>query len=100
MLDEPPLIVRMRGLAGSIANSLVMLQAERGQLCARGLEIRVTDAAYSQTVRDLDEQWLVIDIDDLLGWYLGDVQCKPKDVRVGFAEVDKAGGDKEIYEPI
>jgi hypothetical protein len=49
VLGEPPLIVRMRGLAGSIANFLVMLQAERGQLCARGRVIRVTDAANPQT---------------------------------------------------
>ena len=77
-----------------------MLQAERGQLCARGLVIRVTDAANPQTFRDLDEHRLVVDIDDLLGWHLGDVQRKPKDVRVGFAEVDKAGGNKEVYELI
>jgi hypothetical protein len=51
----------------------------------------VTDAANPQTFRDLDEQRLVIDIDDLLGWHLGDVQRKAKDVRVGFAKVDKAG---------
>ena len=77
-----------------------MLQSERGQFRARGLVIRVTNAANPQTFRDLDEQRLVIDIDDLLGWHLGDVQRKPKDVRVGLAEVDKAGGNKEIYELI
>ena len=77
-----------------------MLQAERGQLCARGLIIRVANASNPQTFRDLDEHRLVIDIDDLLGWRLGDIQRKPKNVRIGFAEVDKAGGNKEVYELI
>jgi hypothetical protein len=77
-------------------DSSVTLQSERSQCLARGLVIRVTNTLNSQTFRDLDEQRLVIDIDDLLGWHLGDVQRKAKDVRVGFAEVDKAGGNKEI----
>ena len=78
-------------------DSFVILQSERSQSLARGLVIRVTDSANPQTFRDLDEQRLVIDIDDLLGWHLGNVQRKAEDVRVGFAEVDKAGGNKEVY---
>ena len=84
MLDEPPLIVRIRGSAGSMDDSSVTLQSERSQCLARGLVIRVTDAMNSQTFRDLDEQRLVIDIDNLLGWHLGDVQRKANDVRVGI----------------
>ena len=60
----------------------------------------MTDTPNPQTFRDLDEHRLIVDIDDLLGWHLGDVQCEAKDVRVGFAEVDKAGGNKEVYELI
>ena len=67
-----PLIVRMPGLAGFMDDSFVILQSERSQCLARGLVIHVTDAANPQTFRDLDEQRLVIDIDDLVGWHLGD----------------------------
>ena len=54
-----------------------------------GLVIRVTDTPNPQTFCDLDEHRLVVDIDDLLGRHLGDVQRQPKDVRVGFSKVDK-----------
>ncbi len=50
-----------------------MLQTERGQLCSRGLEIRLTNAVNPQALRDLDEQRLVVDLDYLLGWRLGNV---------------------------
>ena len=73
-----------------------MLQSERSQFRARGRVIRVKNAANPQAFRDLDEHRRVFDIDDLLGRRLGDVQRKPKDVRVGFAKADKAGGNKEI----
>src|SRR5579872_3469149 len=91
MLEEPPLIVRML--------DLVMLQSERGQLLAGGRVIRVKNASNPQTFRDLDEHRCVFDVQYLLGWRLGDVQRKPKDVRIGLAEVDEAGGDKKIHEP-
>jgi hypothetical protein len=58
------------------------------------------DALNPQTFGDLDEHRGVFEIDDLLDWRLGDVQRKPKDVRVGFSEVNKAGGNKEIYEHV
>jgi len=31
---------------------------------------------------------------------MGDVQRKPKDVRVGLADVDEAGGNKRIYKSV
>ena len=92
MLDEPPLIVRML--------DLVMLQSERSQLRAGGLVIRVKNALNPQTFRDLDEHPCVFDVQYLFGWRLGDVQRKPKDVRVGLAEVDEAGRDKGIHESV
>ena len=100
MLDEPPLIVRMRGLAGFMNDSFVNLQSERSQFRACGPVIRVKDASNPQTFRDLYEHRSVFDIDYLPGWYLGDIQRKPKDVRVGLADVDEAGGNKGIHEPI
>src|SRR5664279_5284803 len=100
MLDEPPLMVRMRGLADFMADAFVMLQSERSQLCACGRVIRVQNAANPQTFRDLGEHQGVFDIEDLLGWHLGDIQRKPKDVRVGLAEMDKAGGNKKIHEAV
>jgi hypothetical protein len=66
-------------------DSCVILQSERSQLRARGPVIRVKNASNPQTFRDLDEDRGVFDIDCLPGWRLGDVQRKPKDVRVGLA---------------
>jgi hypothetical protein len=100
MLDEPPLMVRMRGLAGFMDDSFVILQSERSQFRARGPVIRVKNASNPQTFRDLDEHRGVFDIDYLPGWRLGDVQRKPKDVRVGLADVDEAGGNKRIRKPV
>jgi hypothetical protein len=60
----------------------------------------VKDAANPQTLRDLDEHPSVFDIDDPLGWHLGDVQRQPKDVRVGLAQVDEAVGNKKICQPV
>ena len=40
MLDDPPLIVRMRGLAGFMDDSLVILQSEQSQFRACGPVIR------------------------------------------------------------
>jgi len=71
-------------------DSFVCLQSERSQLLARGLVSCVTDAANPETLRDLDEQWLVIDKDDLLGRHLGNVQRKPKYVGIGLPKVNKA----------
>src|ERR1019366_5545988 len=100
MLDEPPLMVRMRGLPGFIAPFFVILQSERSQFRARGPVIRVKNASNPQTFRDLDEHRGVFDIDYLPGWCLGDVQRNPKDVHVGLAETDEAGGNKGIYKSI
>jgi hypothetical protein len=100
MLAEPPLIVRMRGLAGFIRNSFVIPQSKRNQFRARGAVIRVKNASNPQGFRDLDEHRGVFDIDRLSNWRLSDVQCKPKDFRVGLADVDKAGGNKGIHKPV
>jgi hypothetical protein len=81
-------------------DTFVILQSERRQFCARGHVIRVKNASNPQTFRDLDEHRGVLDIDDLWRWRLGDVQRKPKDVRVGLADVDEAGGNKSIHKPV
>src|ERR1019366_4982721 len=99
MLEDPPLIVRMHGSAGFMLGSFVR-QSERSEFRAGGPVIRVKDASDPQTFRDLDEHRGVFDIDYLPGWRLGDVQRKPKDVRVGLADVDEAGGNKGIYKPV
>ena len=78
----------------------VVLQSDRSQFCAGGLVIRVQNASDSQTFRDLDEHWGVVDIDHLAGWRLGDVQRKPKNVRVGLPDVNETGGDKRIHQPV
>src|SRR5664279_3412769 len=80
MLDEPPLIVRMRALAGFMDGSFVILQSERSQLRARGPVIRVENTLNPQAIRDLDKHRRVFDIDYLPGRRLGDVQRKSKDV--------------------
>jgi hypothetical protein len=100
MLDEPPLIVRTRGLTGIMDEPFVILRSKRSQLCAGGLVIRVKNASDPQTSRNVDENRGVFDIDDLLRWRLGDVQREPKDVGVGLADVNKAGGNKSIYKPV
>ena len=74
MLDESPLIVRMRGSAGFMDASVVMVQSERSQLGASRLIVRVMYSAKSQTFRDLDEHGGVVDKDDLLGGCLTDVE--------------------------
>ena len=74
MLDEPPLIVRMRTLAGFMDDPSVILQSERSQFRESGLVIRVKNTSNPQTFRDLDEHRGVFDIDFLPGWRLGDVQ--------------------------
>jgi hypothetical protein len=44
MLDEPPLMVRISGVAGFMDDSCVRLQSERNQWRARGAAIRVKQA--------------------------------------------------------
>src|ERR1019366_1535258 len=100
MLDEPPLMVRMRGLAGFMDHSFVILQSERSQFRACGPVIRVRNASNPQTFRDLYEHRGVFDIDYMPCWRWRNVQRKAKDVRVGFADVDEAGGDKRIHKPV
>src|SRR5512135_2521773 len=86
-----------RGLAGFMDDALVILQSERSQFRAGGPVIRVKNASNPQTFRDLDEHRGVFDIDYLPCRRLGDVQRKPKDVRVRLVEVDEAGGNESIH---
>jgi hypothetical protein len=58
------------------------------------------NASNPQTFRDLDEHRGVINKDYLPGRYLSDVQRKPKDVRVGLADVNEAGGNEKIHKSI
>jgi hypothetical protein len=81
-------------------DAFIVPQSERSQFRARGFVIRVKNASNPQTFRDLDEHRGVFDIDHLPGWRLGNVQRKPKDVRIGFADVDEAGGNKRIHKPV
>jgi len=74
-------------------DSALILQSERSQFRARRSVIRVKNASNPQTFGDLNEHRGVVDIDCLANWRLGDVQRKPKDVRVGLADVNKAGGN-------
>jgi hypothetical protein len=60
----------------------------------------VKNASYPQTVCNLDEQGRVLDVSDLLCWRVRDIQRQPKDVHIGFAEVDVAGGDVCVYDVV
>jgi hypothetical protein len=80
-----------------MADSFAMLQSERSQSRASGFVICVKNAPNPQTLRDLDEQRRVFDIEYLSDGRLGNVQSQPIDVRVGLAKVDKAGGNKSIH---
>ena len=81
-------------------DSFVILQSERSQFGACGPVLRVKNASNSQTFRDLDEHRGVFDVDYLPGGCLSDVQRRPKDVRVGLADVDEAGANKRIHKPV
>ena len=81
-------------------DSVVIPQSERSQLRARRLEIGVKNAANPQAFRDPDEHRGIFDIDDLLNRRLGDVQRKPEDIRVGLSDMDEAGGNEEIDQPV
>jgi hypothetical protein len=83
-----------------MADNFVILQSERSQFCARGSVIRVKNASNPQTFRDPDEHRGVFDIDYLPRWRLRDVQRKPKDVRVGLANVNEVGRNKRIHKPV
>jgi len=78
-------------------DSIVIPQSERSQFRARGPVIRVKNASNPQTFRDLDEHRGVFDIDYLPGRRLSDVQRKPKDLGIGLADVNEAGGNKRIH---
>jgi hypothetical protein len=58
------------------------------------------DAMNTAALDDMYEHRGVFDIDYLPGWRLGDVQPKPKGVRVGLADMDEAGGNKRIHKPV
>jgi hypothetical protein len=79
---------------------LSFLQSERSQLGAGGLVICMKNASNPQTFRDLNEDRSVFDIDDVLRRRVGDVQRQSKDVRVGLADVNKAGGNKRVHKPV
>jgi hypothetical protein len=87
----------MCALVGFIDGSFVILQSQRGQFRAGGFVICVKNASNAHAFRDLDEHRGVVDIDYLPGWGLGDVQRKPKHVRVGLGDMDEAGGNKKIH---
>jgi hypothetical protein len=80
--------------------SFIILQSERSQFRARGLVIRVKNASNPQTFRDLDEHRGVFDIDYLIGRNLRDIERNTKDVCIRLSQVDEAGGNEKIHEPI
>jgi hypothetical protein len=56
----------------------------------------VKNASYSQAFGNSNKHRRVFDIEYLLHRNLGDIQREPKNIHVGFAEVDETGGNKEI----
>jgi hypothetical protein len=60
----------------------------------------VNNASNPQAVSDLSEHRAVFDVEDLPGLHLGNVQRQPKELRVGFADVDKARENKEVHKPV
>ncbi len=54
----------------------------------------------TKALGDLNEHRGVFDLDYLPGWRPGDVQPKPKAVRVGHADMDEVGGNKRIHKPV
>src|SRR5271155_5020560 len=60
----------------------------------------VKNAPNSQTLRDLDKHRRVVDVDDLRRGRLGEIQCKPEDLDIRLAHVDKAGRDEGIYKSV
>jgi hypothetical protein len=96
MLDEPPLMVTMRALAGFMKDSAAMSQSERGEPRACGLVIRMKNASNYQIFLDLDKHRGVFDIGYQPGWPVRSVQRKPKDVGIGSAKVNEAGENEGI----
>ena len=82
-----------------MTSSYVILQSARSQFRARGRAVRVKNALNPQTFCNPDAHRGVLDVDDLPGRRLGDVQRKPEDVRLRLAEVDEAGGNEGIHKP-
>jgi len=80
-------------------DSFVIMQTERSEFRAGGPEICVKNASNTQPFRYLDEHRRIFDVGYLPDGRLDDIQCKTKNVCVGFADVDKAGGNKRIHEP-
>jgi hypothetical protein len=60
----------------------------------------VTNTSNSQAFRDSDEHREVLNIDNLIGRNLRDIERNSKDVRVGLSQVDETGGNEKIHEPI
>jgi hypothetical protein len=100
MLEEPPLIVRMRASDAFMDDSFVIPQSERRQFRARGAVIRMKNTSNPQPFRDLDEHLCVFDIDYLIGRNPHGIEGDTKDINVGFSQTDEAGRNKKIHEPI
>jgi hypothetical protein len=58
------------------------------------------NASNPQTFRDLNEHRCVVDVNDLPGCRLGDVQGQSKDVNIGLANVNEAGRDERVHKPV
>jgi hypothetical protein len=61
--------------------------------------ICVPQTAHPKLFRDLNKQSSVVDINNLPGRHLSNVQSQLENGRVGLAEMDKARGNKRIHEP-
>lgn len=81
-----------------MADTVVILQPERGQLGLRRAEVRVHDAANPDTLSDLRQHRGVLDVDDPRGIDLRDVQRELEDRGIRLADVNEAGGDEGVHE--
>lgn len=77
-------------------SALLQTQSMRCELLAGGGEVEVLDGADAEAARDLDEHFAVLEVEDVTGGDLRDVERGAVDVGVGFAEVDVAGRDEEV----
>src|ERR1700689_5041840 len=73
------------------------LQSERSQFRASGFVIGMENAPNPKSLRALDEQRGVLDIDNLPGGSLGNVQRQFENIRVRFSETNEAGANKSIH---
>src|SRR5208283_4960624 len=82
------------------AVALFELEAERGQLGAGRGVIGVVNAMDAEGFGNLDEHEPVVEIGNLFGRNLGNVQGDTVDVLVGLAHVDEAGRDEKVDEAL